>query len=69
MANKTSKAVTEKDGLSKREKAIAAAAPKTSSVTSRAPQHELQVYYIRSKKGGLAQRHRLVPVGTEIPGI
>ena len=69
MAKKTAAAATEKDGLSKREKAIAANAPKTSTTTSRGPQHELQVFYVRTKKGGLGQRQRLVPVGTEMPGI
>jgi hypothetical protein len=66
MATKTAKQATEKDGLSKREKAIAASAPKASSTSSRSPQVELQVWYTRNAQGNLRQHRRLAPLGTPI---
>ena len=56
-------------GQSKTARASVQAGTSSGSTSTRSPQHELQIFYRRTAKGGLGQRKRLVPVGTPITEI
>jgi hypothetical protein len=68
MAPKTAKAAAEGDGLSKREKAISANAPKTKSVDRR-PKVEMRYFYVTKPSGAIALRKQKVPINRDELGV